>query len=214
MSVTDDPHLLQEVLFNTDSNELMSFCQANQLSLNICSRKDFWEEYFKRAGLLLLQPLPKLQDYVANFQTSKRILVLVDEMIAMLTHRFPEDPDIPVVLATNAANPKDFEVDGIDYPKFLSFCTQCQHSAIIFAEENIRGSIQRLPGDDWLEFRTLNGPSVIFSYLPEPGYQIEAHFEADHYFFKQEYPMSQNQMRTLLYILISRGYRFEWIMNG
>ena len=192
----EDPYVWQEILLRLDINDLPSFCASNQKYQQICQSYKFWEQYFAHHGLLLLEEESTIVeeestivDYIQQFLISQKILKKVTDEIENLKNQARRRVKY---LITELRKVNDFNVDGID----LSILRKLKLD-------------QMKQGIDIFDFtegsRTTLNPKVEVIFDANQN-QFLIHFGSNR---NIKFYISEDAVRTLLYILLSRGYSFK-----
>lgn len=185
----EDPYVWQQILLRLDINDLPSFCASDRKYQQICQSYKFWEQYFAHHGLLLLEEEATIVDYIQQFLISQKILEKVTDEIENLKNQARRRVKY---LITELRKVNDFDVDGID----LSVLRKLKLD-------------QMKQGIDIFDFtersRTTLNPKVEVIFDANQN-QFLIHFGSNR---NIKFYISEDAFRTLLYILLSRGYSFK-----
>lgn len=181
----DNLYIQKEILLRTDVDDLPDFCSVNSTAQQICKSEAFWQEYFERAGLVLIETQKHLLNYITEFEYCAKALGAINEIIPSLKDRSDEST---LILNTSLLKADDFEVNGIDIDKIRQI--------------KLNDTGQREPSFDRI---VQNPPKVALFFSPRDNkFVLRIISEGERY----QVLISEDTLRSLLYVLSYHNYGF------
>lgn len=215
------PNIDREILFNTKVDQLPRICLTNNYFDKICQTQNFWTEYYQRHGLILLEPQPNTNAYINDFKACSEILPQIDDYLNIIkSKRVFDDDSYRLTLHVNIQSIKHFFLPEVNQRKLERMDSVARLNNSDNYRERTVIIMDRLMNDDVLRIDYDIGGIFLaaLSYSTQnKNYELTFMFqniESD----SVEYHtiISENSVRTLIYIYIYYRYRFEfdWIKES
>lgn len=204
-----------EILLNTKLEDLSNVCKTNKHFAQICKSNEFWQEKYKRAGLILLNTFLTLKEYLADFQTCLNILLVAKNLLSVLKVDFG---GFYANLAFNLRNASDVAVSEVDVEQLRLLNIQHRLKDSQYARRVAEMNIDLLPNPpednpnySFTLFTGMNGGLFFDQQLQNFGLAMSYDIEKDE--GEIIIPLSENSALTILYVLLYKEYNFHFVMG-
>jgi len=136
------PNVDLQILLNTQIQELSKICSTNRYFQSICSSFEFWTEYYRQHGLLLLSEKKNLTGYITDFQACSQILLSIDPYLSLLKRQWEQNGTLmQLKIIVDVFSLSVFSIPEVDFDKLERMSNQSRYEFIDFYLQNAQNFI-------------------------------------------------------------------------